>query len=165
MARDSPTSSLTGTSRNFEPAKSLPARPPGRPAPAGDGGNDGERVGCGDSGCVFGGEIAYVFVVEVNVHEGAQPALGREEVVAQIWMGAGERAERLGDGGRIDLNRGLAAGIGAQRRGDEDGHEQDTSALLHDEPWRRFDLRCAFRMRDVGPRRRLAAEICGEDSV
>jgi hypothetical protein len=49
---------------------------------AGDGGDDGEFVGVGDGGVFFGGEVSDVVVVEVDVDEGAELALGVEEVLA-----------------------------------------------------------------------------------
>src|SRR5215468_10664815 len=48
---------------------------------AGDGGDDGEFVGCGDGGGFFGGEVAEVFVVKVDVDEGAELALVVEELL------------------------------------------------------------------------------------
>ena len=79
------------------------ARPPGRLA-SGDGGDDGERVAGLDGGGFFFGEVAHVFVVEIEVHKGTEFALGGKEVLLQIGMRLGECAESFRDGGRVDFN-------------------------------------------------------------
>src|ERR1017187_1983047 len=82
------------------------ARPPVRLAPAGDGGDYGERVGGGDAGGLFCGEFP----------------LASEKVIAELGMGVGERSEGLGNCGGLDLDRSLVGCIRAQRGGNVDGH-------------------------------------------
>ena len=91
------------------------ALPPVRLAPAGDGGDDGERVSGGNAGGLFCGQVANVFVVQVEVNKGAQFSLGGEEVLAQLGVGPGERSESFGDGCRLDFDGGWPPAKG--RRG------------------------------------------------
>src|ERR1017187_5333340 len=98
------------------------ARPPVRLAPAGDGGGYGERVGGGDAGGLFCGEIWYVLVLHIKVNKGAEFPLASEKVIAELGMGVGERSEGLGNCGGLDLDRSLVGCIRAQRGGDVDGH-------------------------------------------
>ena len=89
---------------------------------AGNAGDDGEFVGGGDGGFFLGGEIADVVVVEVDVDEGAQLALGGEEVLLHGGEGRGESGEPFGYGGAIDGDGLLLVGVGAQRGGDVNVH-------------------------------------------
>src|SRR5947209_3570786 len=54
--------------------------------PAGDGRDDGERVGRTDLGGFLRRKIAHVLVVQVQVNKGAQLALAGEQVAAQFGM-------------------------------------------------------------------------------
>ena len=71
--------------------------------PAGDRGDDGERIGGSDGGCLLGGQVADVFVVQIQVNKCAHLALGGEQVLAEIGMRVGEGFESPGDGGRVDF--------------------------------------------------------------
>ncbi len=81
----------------------------------------------------LGVEIADVVVVEVDVDEGAQLALGGEEMLLELGVGGGELREHCVDGGAGDGDSLFAAGVGAQRSGDVDLHA------------------CPFWCVDVGP--------------
>src|ERR1700729_1161120 len=101
---------------------------------AGDGGDDGEFIGVGDGGVFFGGEVADVVVVEVDVDEGAEFALGVEEVLAKFRVGGGELGEHRADGRAGDGDGFFAVGVGAQRCRDVDVHAcpfgvRDASAI------------------------------------
>ena len=67
-------------------------------------------------------EVADVVVVEVDVDEGAELALGGEEVLLEVGVGGGELREDCVDGGAGDGDGLSAAGVGAQRSGDVDLH-------------------------------------------
>ena len=77
---------------------------------AGDGGDDGECIGRLGGGGLFFREVADVFIVQVEVDEGAELAVVREEVALELGVRAGELVEGGGDGGRVDLHRGLLCG-------------------------------------------------------
>ena len=71
---------------------------------AGDGGsaasnrrNDGELVRGGDGGVFLGGEVTDVVVVEVDVDEGAQLALGGVEVLLEGGVRSDECGQAFGD--------------------------------------------------------------------
>jgi hypothetical protein len=93
------------------PGRPVPpeARTPGRLVPAGDGGDDAERVGCGYGGCFFLWQVAHIFIVQVEVNEGANFALGGEKVIAQIGMRMREAGESVGDCAGVDLDFFLTA--------------------------------------------------------
>src|ERR1700733_8777618 len=101
---------------------------------AGDGGDDGEVGGVGDGGVFLGGEVADVVVVEVDVDEGAELALGGEEVLAELGVGGGELGEHCADGRAGDGDGLFAVCVGAQRCRDVDVHScpfwvRDASAI------------------------------------
>ena len=89
---------------------------------AGDGRDDGELVGGGDGGGFFGGEIADVVVVEVEVDEGAEVAFGGEEVLLHGGVCGDEGGEAFGDGGGGDGDGLLLVGEGSERGGDVNLH-------------------------------------------
>ncbi len=89
---------------------------------AGDGGDDGEFVGGGDGGGFAGGEVADVFVVEVDVDKGAELAFRGEEVLLQRGVRGSERGEGVGNSGAFDGDGGLLVSEGAQRGGDVNLH-------------------------------------------
>jgi len=86
------------------------------------GGDDGEFVGGGGGGGFAGGEVADIFVVEVDVDEGAELAFRGEEVLLQRGVRGGERGEGVGNGGAFDGDGGLLVSEGAQRGGDVNLH-------------------------------------------
>ena len=92
-------------------------------SPAGDGGDDAQRVSGGDGGGFLPGKVTDVFVVQINIHKGADFALGGEEVLAQIGVRLGELVNGAGNRGRVDLDGALALGVGAEGRGNEDLHD------------------------------------------
>ena len=69
----------------------------GRGGTAGDGGDDGELVGGGGGGIFLGWKVADVVVVEVEVDEGAQLALGGVEVLLHGGVRGDERSQAFGD--------------------------------------------------------------------
>src|SRR5580692_5884077 len=96
-------------------------------SPPGDGRYNRERVG-GDYGSVLlGGEVAHVFIIQVQVNKSAHLALGGKKVLTQIGMRLGERLESFGDGGGVDLNGIAASSVEAQWRRDKDGHASGSS--------------------------------------
>src|ERR1700729_4357470 len=120
---------------------------------AGDGGDDGEFVGVGDGGVFFGGEIADVVVVEVDVDEGAEFALGGEEGLAEVGGGGGELGEHCADGRAGDGDGLFAVGVGAQRCRNVDVHYcpfgvRDASAI-----WISMASSWKFLSSSVVPRR------------
>src|SRR5215469_728833 len=88
----------------------------------GDGGDDGEFVGVADGGCFFFREVAEVFVVEVDVDEGAELAFAGEKLLLKLGKLGGQRCEDVGDGAAGDADRLGSAGVHAERCGDVDVH-------------------------------------------
>jgi hypothetical protein len=89
------------------------ALPIARAAAAGNRGDDGERVAGGD----FGGaafQVAHVLVVEENVDEAAQSAVGGVQVGLEARVLADQIAQRLVDRGARDLDVGGLAGEAPQ---------------------------------------------------
>src|SRR5579859_1754787 len=89
---------------------------------AGDGWDDGEFVVVGGFGGFLAGQIADVVVVEVDVDEGAQLAVGGVEVLAEVGICGDQLGQSLADGVSGNVYGLLASGVGAQRRGDMDVH-------------------------------------------
>ncbi len=72
-------------------------------------------------------EHAHVLVVEVDVDVAVELALGREQLLLGAGMRLDQRAQGLADGGAVDRDLGLAAGLGAQHRWDLDRrHRRET---------------------------------------
>jgi hypothetical protein len=90
------------------------ARKPGRLVPSGDGGNDGKRVGGADGGGLLGGQVADVFVVQIQVNKSAHFALRGEEMFAQFGMRPGEG---FGDVGALISTESWPAASGAKEWG------------------------------------------------
>src|SRR5438270_7412441 len=63
-------------------------------------------------------QVADVFVVEVNVHKGAQLAVLGVEMAAQVGMPGNQAVEGLADIRGADVHRGLLVGVLAERSGD-----------------------------------------------
>src|SRR5580698_8944289 len=82
--------------RNVRSAEGAPAH---AAASAGYRGDDGEGVGFLDRRLFALRQVANVFVVEVQVDEGAQLPVGRVEMLQEVGVIRGERGERFGDGG------------------------------------------------------------------
>lgn len=89
---------------------------------AGDGGNDGEFIVSRDRAVFFGGEVTDVVIVEVDVDEGAERAVGGEEVLLHGGVGCGERSEALGYRGAFDGDGIFLVGVSAQWGGDMNLH-------------------------------------------
>src|SRR5205085_12625889 len=98
-------------------------RPPGsvtlRSAATGDRGHDGDAVAGLDGGVLLL-QMTDIFVVHVDVDEGAQCAIAAIEVAANIGMLGCQTGEGFADGAAANLDGGLAAGIGTQRGGNSD---------------------------------------------
>ncbi len=90
---------------------------------AGDRRDDGERVGFFYRRIFLVVEVADVFVVEIDVDEGAQSSFIRVEMFAQLGELRGKGGERFGDGFRGDVDDGLTAGEGAEWSGDVNLHD------------------------------------------
>src|SRR6185312_4151419 len=84
----------------------------------GDGRDDGQLVGFGDGGFFVGGKVAKVFIVEIDVHERAQLALGAEEVRPHRRMLLDKLLQALGDRRACHRDSFLLFGEGSQRCGD-----------------------------------------------
>src|SRR5947209_17013282 len=98
------------------------ARLPGRLVPACDGGDDGEFVFVGGGGGFLVGQVANVFVVEVDVDEGAELTLRGVQVPLELRERRGQVFECCGDGLAGDVDCLLTAGVGAQGSGDVNLH-------------------------------------------
>jgi hypothetical protein len=89
---------------------------------AGDGGDDGELVICGNGSRFFFRKIAEVFVVEVDVDEGAELAIVAEELLLQRGVLGGEVGKDLSDCRTGNGYRLSSGGKGAERRWDVNVH-------------------------------------------
>jgi hypothetical protein len=87
-----------------------------------DGRDDGDLGGIVDGGAFLFGEIADVFVVEVEVDEGAELAFGGVEVLAHGREALDEGGESFADGGAGDGDGLLPLGEGAKRGWDVNLH-------------------------------------------
>src|SRR6516165_9651539 len=84
--------------------------------------DDGEFVASGDGGVLLGREVPQIFVVDVDVDEGAELALCSEELLLEFRKLRGERGQDVGDGCSRDADRLGSAGVDAERCGDVDVH-------------------------------------------
>jgi hypothetical protein len=91
-------------------------------SPTGNRRDDGEFVGCSDRGGFFFGKITKIFVVEIDVDEGAELALVAEELLLQIGILGGEVGEDLSDGCTGDGDRLGSCGVSAERSWDVNVH-------------------------------------------
>jgi hypothetical protein len=89
---------------------------------ASDGGDDGELVGCGDGRCFLGGKVTKILVVKIDVNEGAELALGVEELLLKLGVLGGEVGEDLGDGIAGNSDRLGSSRKGTERRWDVNVH-------------------------------------------
>src|SRR4029077_2626411 len=80
-----------------------------------DGGHDGNGITVADHSGLFL-QVTDVFVVEVDIHEGAQFTVFGVEVAAQVGVLGDEISERVGDGGGLHLDSGLLSGVLAKGR-------------------------------------------------
>ena len=88
-----------------------------RGSPTGDGRDDGEFVVALERGLVLERQVADVVVIDIDVDEGAELAVGGEEVLLQGRVGLRELLQGVADGGRVELDGGLLAGEAAERVG------------------------------------------------
>jgi hypothetical protein len=86
-------------------------------ASSGDGRNNCNRVGLLDQGSVLA-QIANIFIVQINIHEGAEFAVLRIEMLAQIGMLSGKIAQGFAHGLGVDFDDGLLSSVRAERRRD-----------------------------------------------
>src|SRR6516164_3705660 len=98
-------------------------------APAGNRRHDGKRVALFHSRLVLL-EIANVFVVQIQVHEGAQLAFVAVQVLPQVRIGRSQYVQGLSDRGGLHIDRALLPGILAQWCWDQYFHCLTSDAWL-----------------------------------
>src|SRR5579871_1697549 len=87
----------------------------GESATAGDGGDDADGVAVFGGSGLFG-EVANVFVVDVDIDEAAQLSIFGEEVLAQIAELRCESAEGFANGAGADFGGVTLARVDPERR-------------------------------------------------
>jgi hypothetical protein len=89
---------------------------------ASDGGDDREFGGIINAGVFLFREITDVFVIDVDVHEGAELAVGGEEMLAHSRELLDQMLQAFGDSHTPHRHGRLLVRVGSKRSGDMDFH-------------------------------------------
>ena len=88
-------------------------RADGRRRTAGNRRNDRQRIGLRYRRILMPVQVANIFIVKINIHESAQLALFRVEMLFQVRMSCRQLRQRFAHGRRVDIDHVQLAGIHA----------------------------------------------------